>query len=59
MLGQVILDEATPKPDWRNAWVNLIPRIGGPGGWLPGEIEADGSFIVPEAPAGDYAQISA
>ena len=45
-------DEAL-KPDWRHVWVKLNNRASEPERWLPGEVEADGSFVVPDVPPGD------
>ena len=54
IVGQVVLDDATLQPDWGNAHVNVITSAGGSLRRLPGEVEADGSFVVPNVPPGDH-----
>ncbi len=54
IVGQVVTTDPSWTPDWRNADVNLMTNVRGLQRWLPGELEADGSFVVPEVPAGDH-----
>lgn len=54
IVGEAVAGDPALKADWRNARVNLITDVGGLRRWLPGEVEADGSFVVPEVPPGEH-----
>lgn len=48
IVGQVVSEDASLKPDWRNARVNLITKDRGPQPWPPGEVESDDWWYVVE-----------